>query len=529
MRSFYKWIIGVLLVLVFLIACLLWIVEPWLESKAHEWLQRNESISGKADKIDIQLFNRAVSVDSLQLYVKQSVKGLPKSTVRDFSLLIPRLNFSGIGIWPLLFHDKLDISQLNARKIQIHGKKKLSSQNLNKKADTSDNILLQALRIREFQLDSIDILFVDSVEKMKMQAGIKAIEGALGISMSTQRDIQINAGQTSILIDETRFQLPSGYYEMSFNHCNLQGDKASFILNSFALQPLLGKYEFSERYGYRTDRIITQISSLKCLGLDVSRLLEDRYIATQLFHLDGLSLNIFRDARLPIHPQKHTVLFQKMIKQLPIDFSLDSVLVENGKIRYEERKLDDQGTGHLLFEGISIKGGLLSNDSSVVLGKEFSPEAKAVFMGQGKLNANFHFPLDKMNGYHQVSGHLGPMSMEKVNTILYPLTTFRVKSGYNKNVYFNMELDENKASGDMQFYYKDLNVEIGSEKRDWINNVATFLANQVVISDNPKNEKFRPGNISYKRDPKRSIFNYWWKSLRSGILGSVGLSSEVVK
>jgi hypothetical protein len=526
MRSLHKWIFGLLLVLIFLLASLQWIIEPWLESKAHEWLHQNQTLSGKAKVIDLHIFSRSLSVDSLHLNVKQSHSN---SIVQEFSLSIPRLKISGIAIWPLLFQEKIDISELIVNKIQIEALKKRSSQSLDVKRDSLNKVPFHAFRIRQFLMDSLDAVFMDSINNTSIQTGINLIEGALGMSMDKKDGLQITPGHTRIFIDETKMKLPSGYYELTFKKCKLRGDKASFTLDSLKIHPLLKKYAFSQKYGYRTDRMLTQITSIDCSGLDVSRLLEDQYLKTQLFQLKGMDLNIFRDARLPIHPEKRTVLLQKMLKQLPIAFAIDSLLVEEGRIRYEERKLDDQGIGHLLFENIFIKGGLLSNDSSLVRHEVFSPKASAVFMGKGELDVDFQFPLDKMNGYHRVSGNLGPMAIEEVNTILYPLTTFKIKSGFNENVYFNMELDETDAKGDMQFYYRNLNVEIGSEEQDWINDVATFLANRIVIKENPKNDKFRPGNISYTRDPKRSIFNYWWKSLRSGILGSVGLSSEVVK
>jgi hypothetical protein len=55
----------------------------------------------------------------------------------------------------------------------------------------------------------------------------------------------------------------------------------------------------------------------------------------------------------------------------------------------------------------------------------------------------------------------------------------------------------------------------------------TFLINTIIKNDKDKDVPIgkRTGKIEFERDRKRQIFNYWWKSLLSGIKASV-LNSE---
>jgi hypothetical protein len=51
-------------------------------------------------------------------------------------------------------------------------------------------------------------------------------------------------------------------------------------------------------------------------------------------------------------------------------------------------------------------------------------------------------------------------------------------------------------------------------------NLKTFLLNTFILKKNMDGslpEEERTGTISFERDKTRSIFNYWWKSLFSGI------------
>jgi len=67
--------------------------------------------------------------------------------------------------------------------------------------------------------------------------------------------------------------------------------------------------------------------------------------------------------------------------------------------------------------------------------------------------------------------------------------------------------------------FKGLKKEKSREKDD----LKTLLINTIVRNDKDKDvpREKRTGTISFERDRKRQIFNFWWKSLLSGIKGSV--------
>ena len=78
----------------------------------------------------------------------------------------------------------------------------------------------------------------------------------------------------------------------------------------------------------------------------------------------------------------------------------------------------------------------------------------------------------------------------------------------------------------MKFLYHDLNVAFVNRKTDetaglteW---VKSFFANLVMINENPKpGADVREGVIDFERDPEKSTFNYWYKSILSGIKSSL--------
>jgi hypothetical protein len=56
---------------------------------------------------------------------------------------------------------------------------------------------------------------------------------------------------------------------------------------------------------------------------------------------------------------------------------------------------------------------------------------------------------------------------------------------------------------------------------------ASFLANSLMLRDkNPRGKELLPDEIYFQRDQKRSVLNYWWKSIFSGIRNTLGIKEN---
>ena len=56
---------------------------------------------------------------------------------------------------------------------------------------------------------------------------------------------------------------------------------------------------------------------------------------------------------------------------------------------------------------------------------------------------------------------------------------------------------------------------------------ASLMANSLLVnSKNPRGKSLTPESISYKRDPHRSILNYWWKAIFSGAKKAMGIKEK---
>jgi hypothetical protein len=152
-------------------------------------------------------------------------------------------------------------------------------------------------------------------------------------------------------------------------------------------------------------------------------------------------------------------------------------------------------------------------------------------MGEGSVNAVLRAPLTDGDGTFTLSGVLSPMSLMPLNKMLGPVAFIKIKSGANENLIFEFNANDSYAQGSMKFYYKNLKVSLLSKKgQDNIgmgNAIGSFFANTFIVrSNNPSIFLLRNGDIYFERDAAKSIFNYWSKSILSGVISSIGAKNN---
>jgi hypothetical protein len=157
-------------------------------------------------------------------------------------------------------------------------------------------------------------------------------------------------------------------------------------------------------------------------------------------------------------------------------------------------------------------------------------EADAKFYGSGKLKASFEYTLMSKSGQFNISGSLSPFEIGKVNAIVSKLVPVSIESGQLDKLRFNFWGTSTHANGEMWLEYSDLKLDV-LEVKHWNNNftknLVSLIGNKLIVNSNPnKMGLFRVGEINQARDTTRPVFHFWWISLRSGLLSTIGMTSE---
>ena len=154
------------------------------------------------------------------------------------------------------------------------------------------------------------------------------------------------------------------------------------------------------------------------------------------------------------------------------------------------------------------------------------------FMDEGPLQVNFKFNLKAKDGAFNYSGELGKFDGKKLDKLVKPLALVHVESADIQKLKFNVNGSNYMGKGNLEFYYKNLKVDIlkkvDGQKKLQSQGLISLLANGLVIDDDNPDKKgvFRPGPIDIKRDPYLSFFSFLYKGLLDGLKPSVGFSKK---
>ncbi|MEX2362078.1 MAG: hypothetical protein WD597_00590, partial [Balneolaceae bacterium] len=326
--------------------------------------------------------------------------------------------------------------------------------------------------------------------------------------------------------EDLTYMMEDILYSFTIDEFDFQSSAQLFSVGNFAMTPILPKYEFSKIRSRQLDRYDVEVAEMMIKGFEPDSLFSGIVELDSLIVREG-KMEIFRDKNKPKAPGISTKpLVNDMAKKIRFPFAVNVAVVSNSSIVYEEHKPPSEKSGHISFEDLEAT---LSNFRSATH-PDFNEttltlHVETYFMGASLLNVDVHYPIFNEDNTHYLKAHLESINPQEASEMLENVGFVRVEDGIVHELSAEMELNENSSSGEVTLLYSDLNVSMLDEndpdKNGIKEQVSNFIANTFVIKTNNLPEDPRIGTFEYERDPEKSIFAYWWKSLQSGLEASI--------
>ncbi len=332
-------------------------------------------------------------------------------------------------------------------------------------------------------------------------------------------DLHINNLKDLLSNDLNSLDIQSIYLSTSLGLVDIKG---------FQYEPKIPKLEYGYKVGKQTDWMFIQNNKIRISGFDFNKLVSKQVLNIQEVYIDSIDIQLFRDKNIPFPEDQIRYMPQKMIRDIPFPVTINNIILNQGKIQYEELAPGSSRSGFLDFTNLTAGIHNLTNDS-VSLSKDtiMQISASTQLMGAGELQVGFEYDLiDPENG-HTYIGHLGKMDLTKLNKMLVPNVNVQIKSGLLSKMDLRVTGNNDYTIGNMTMYYNDLHVKAINKKTDSKKGMGpafvTFFANTFVINrNNPKFLIPRDGDIYSERDTSKSVFSYLAKTALSGVVSSIG-------
>lgn len=451
-----------------------------------------------------------------------------------FYIRIPKLDISGVKTPKALLNKEISahIIRIQNAEIEIRmgrsGKNKqtgfesiLASEQYRQllgklNSITADSVVLENARLTLVDMESKNI-------RCKAE-GLSIRFAGIAIDSVIQNDSSRMLFSNDQAIHCNLVELPSKdkVYDFKISGLDYNSQTSQFRTEEIRVIPLLSETAFVSANKFAKDRFNIAIGHMDVIHLDRQALLRQKFVADSLI-LTNASIRVFRDKSVPHDSVDRTDSYpQQAIMRLSLPVYLKKIIVRNSYIEYKEKNDKSDSSGKVSFFHVNATIKNVTNiKDSIAIDRQMRLHFESSFLNAAPFMANINMRLNDRKGTFQLDAKLGEIDAVLLNPLLKPMALAELEKGKITGLQYHMDATNTQARGKLLFKYDDLKVKL--LKKDDAKNkyktkfFPTLAAGVVLKRSNPQNDKMRVGNVDYKRDIHRSIFNLMWKSLFAGI------------
>ena len=273
--------------------------------------------------------------------------------------------------------------------------------------------------------------------------------------------------------------------------------------------------------------------SLGKLAIDLSTVdpITDSVLLIKKVSLEELSVFVAQSKLKRIRIPSRKPLIANMIRSIKIPILIDEIELSDGLFTYEFREKIMKGQSvTVMFSHSNILIENITNiDTFLMKNQYMTVAAESSFMDKGKVDLRMSFDLRSEIERFTVNGHMGTMAFTDANSIVEKLAPVTFVGGKVHNVDFNFVANKYNANGFMDFSYEDVRLNVlksDSPKRENKPVMSMLLNNYLKKNNMPNTNKYKRGTISVNFDQHKSILNYLWQSVKSGLFSSLARSKK---
>jgi hypothetical protein len=378
------------------------------------------------------------------------------------------------------------------------------------------------------------ILKVNNANISVFQSGQKKFQESISFNLEKVK-VENKPPQGFMHSSNFSFTIPNIKKQGNLYH--FEADKATYysVNNQFTIRgiriiPNFSKEVHQHKVGFQSDYFLGKVDSVYISQPDIRRWFEKEELTGKYAGIYGLNLDIYRDKTMPFDESRRPKMLQDLIKSVKTPISVDSLIITRSRITYKEKAStgDREGKIHFTnlhaclypFTNMKLSGGRIP---------DLNLKGSIVIQDSTQLKVAMNYQMNDLMNSFSVTGSASSFNMRIFNPVLEPLALISIRSGRVNRFDFNFSANQRSASGELYFGYDNLKIGV-LEMKDGNtreSHFTSFLANSLLLRNkNPRGKEFLPEEILFNRDQKRSVLNYWWKSVFSGVKNTLGLKDN---
>lgn len=481
-------------------------VEEFLKDKIPSHIQFDYG------KISANIFTGSVLIKELNIAVSNR-----QDTTIHTRVKADNFEIEGLAHWHFLFDKTIQVNSLKINQAIV-------KYFPDKKSKRLENDTLGVVKLlKTIMIDQIDIengsfyILKDKKDSILLE--------------SHQINFTLNRFKTDPYIIKRKMPFEHGTYTFSANDCfvdldsfetlnikNIDIQNKNVVINNIQVKSKYEKENSSKHLERERDHVTLEIPKVDIRSIDFGFNLDTFYLFSDEIEFTRPNLEVFRDKRLADDTSNKS-MYGRLIRNLPIDIKVPKIEFTEAHVGYEERINDEGIPGRLHIDHINAT--ILGLDTKAVKGDSTQLKAKGLLMGSAPISLDYMFDLTNENDEFLAKGKVFSLKTTELNPFLTPNLNVETE-GYIDEMYFTISGDSYVSSGEMKMRYNDFRFDLLRKDGKRVDKILSTIGNLFVNNGGDTNDAgFRFGQIKAERNTDKSLFNYLWLGIRSGMISTL--------
>lgn len=489
------------------------VAEAMISSKLENFLKRElpDTISVDYESVDVSIWSGSV------VLVRPKIKNRGShGTNINSELLLDTLLVDGFGYWNYFVYDDIYVES-----VQLRSPKLLYNHNRaiprNEQKYSVLEQLKQEIVVGRFNIQNgeLHIKDIETDSLLLYTKNLTANVMAIHLDTNTvKRRIPFNYGDYNLSYNDV-FYAMGEYENLELASATITQDKASF--KQLRLYTKYSKTKLNQMITVERDHFDITLPSVVLeaqeFGYEKDSIF---YFKSPKITLDSPEMHLYRN-KLIADDFTRKNLYSKTLRDLEFNLTLSDINFKNGTIIYAEKVNAEMEAGKISFTKMNADIKNISN--TYASPEKTSLKINAIFMAKTPLEVDWNFDVNDVNDAFVFKVDIGKLPAPDLNPFSKPNLKVQFE-GELLQTYATISGDANTSRVDMKVNYDEFKVTILDKEGKSKNRVLSALANLFIKKDSDAaSDGFREGfKEDIERDHTKSVFNFLWLSVRSGLI-----------
>ncbi|OCB75232.1 hypothetical protein [Flavobacterium crassostreae] len=486
----------------------------------HFWIQKNiteiispENTANHAityQSLRIDLVTQSISVTGIVLIPKKK-ESLVKNK-RVFYSKISEIKIQQFKIGALLFEQKFKANSVTilVPKIVVF-QNSIQTLNQNKNTDpTTEGSFDKTIEISSLKVvvQSLDVV---QSPNNKHTVSLKNLEAEINHIVIDQTTLR---KKIPFLYQDYKIKSNSIYYRATdFYHMrakNFETTKNTLKITGFQWIPEYSRSEFVSKLQTEKDLFKIQSSAIVVLKMDWGFKDEKPYFNVGKIAVEKLQATIYRN-KMPADDKTPKPMYSQLLRDLKFPLRVDTLLVRNSVVIYEEEINFKKGAGKLVFDNFNLIATQIQSGYQLQKCPDVQIAIRCKFMRKSPFEVQWRFNVLDPKDAFTFTGKVYDLQAKQLSPFIKPYIN-TTTTGVFEVLEFTIKGNAVQSYQTAVLKYHNLKVTLYQKRNPQKKSVLkSALANLMVKKDT--NGHLKTTTVMVTRAPEKSFFNFLWRNV----------------